>query len=501
MDKERNRRFSTGQMKPTAAAIKVNISENAPHSYDGDSSSVYDRFPSRKHSEYRVIDGNIQATELTEATEELKMGLYDRDMSCLAKRADGTLVAKKSPETSVTKRHVRGAKGFGKRTPPDERPRTDIGAKRVQRHQFTQERSFTKQSRSISTVNPPISSRRMSCPGNLSHNSPNERFSTYSRSGIPKRKTRLFAAQVQHPLDGAQAEESRYALPKIIESIGTLMTEDLYESVGKERNDELKTSKSSSPQSFNSEKSADQIQLEPLESKLNIMMSPLTTGSEGNSNGIKETPANKNRIIETTLDSKQQDIVPSRSFNSPLQNNAESSRKIKLDGKRSINIDLVRLSASDDELKTSSGRRKQLTRRKVAISPQGRAVLRPESKLSSCNDRTVAYQDSHSAKNPERDLELKVLSFLRSYQPKASPGTLKVKAAKKVKPVLSNNSLREQKSEARVFINTDTCPSTSNLINQDRSWYYQDRKGKCRYLRVPESPVPPIEWVFQHEDA
>ncbi|KAJ7394320.1 hypothetical protein OS493_000123 [Desmophyllum pertusum] len=135
------------------------------------------------------------------------------------------------------------------------------------------------------------------------------------------------------------------------------------------------------------------------------------------------------------------------------------------------------------------------------MNTQMRVDCRPKSKVSSRNDGTAAYiNESHSATNPEHELvDLKVKAFLQRHQPKASHGTLKVKAAKK-KPGFPANKLRERRSQDRIIVNTDSCPS-SNLVNQDRSWYYQDRKGKCRYLRLPESPVPPIEWVFKRSSS
>ena len=482
MDSERNRRFSTGQMKSTPTTSK---SEFDPRPHDSDVSSVYDRNRSQERSEVRVINGYTQATEVPEnlSTGLNKVGpFFERNMQH-PEHSDSAFIRKRSP---VTFRHVR-TRGFSKRTPKDERPRAYIGVNEG-KHRSTRERSLRKQNRSGN--NPPISSRRMSCPEKFSNTFPNERFGTSSRTGMPGRKTSLLT-QVNHHL-GAKTDESSYALPIITESIESLKIEGHCEFTGDERNNETKTSKSSSPRSFNSEKSADQIQLGPLESKVNVVMSSLTARSEG-----REIPANKNKIIEDALGGEQQDSVVSRSLNSSSRNGEKLFRK------QSINIDLVRVSDSEDDLTASSGRGKQPPRRKAAISPQWVVGVRPKSKIYQIDeDVTTAYQEPHSAKNSEHDLNLKVLAFLRSQQPMASPETLKAKTAKKAKPVLPNgSSLREQKKESRVFINTDTCPSTSNLINQDRSWYYQDRNGKCRYLRVPESPVPPIEWVFQHDDT
>ena len=327
-----------------------------------------------------------------------------------------------------------------------------------------------------------------------------ERSGSSTKATMPKRKTRLFA-QEKHHLEVKTDDNSRHVLPKIIESIETLRTKEENESSGNERDDDMRSNKSSSPRSFNSEKSADQVQLGANDSKTSEVMSSLATNSEGNSsNDHKETSAHNNKVIETPFDVKQQDVVSSRFFySSPLQNSIEDTRKIKIEGKQIFYIDRVHVSASENGLRMSSGRGMQSTKRKTTIIPQRGVKLRPKGKTSSGKD--LANQKSASPTISEEELNLKVLAFLRSNQPMASPGTLKVKVAKKTKTVLPRNSVPEERSKGRVFINTDTCPSTSHLINQDRSWYYQDRRGKCRYLRVPESPVPPIEWVFQPDDT
>ena len=492
MDKETNRRSPKGLMKTKMTIIKFGTStEIGSHPNGSDTSPVYDQAHTRECSDSGVVRLKNGNKQLIEEPEDQKMDLnkedlfFRRDASCSAGQSDYALIAK---TTSVKRVRPRV---FARKTQPDRIPRPDIGVN-VERERFSQERNCKKTSRYINT--PPKSSRRMSCPGNISNSFPNERLGA-STTGVllPKRKTQN---------SKSTSDKSRHVLPKLIESIETLKTEDESKSQGNEINDaEMRSINSSSPRSFYSGKSTDQVLIsDPLDVKKNIVMSSLPTRSEGNSNDQTETPTYKNKIIETTLDVKQQDIVPPRFFNSPIQNGVESTSKIKIEGKQIINIDLVHLSASDDGLMTRSISRKQVTRRNATTSPQRAVTFRPKSRTSPCNDETK--QDSHSAKISEEELNLKVLTFLKSTQPKASPGTLRVKGAKKaVKPVLTSYPMREQRGERRGFINTDTCPSNSHLINQDRSWYYQDRKGKCRYLRVPESPVPPVEWVFQKDDS
>ena len=98
----------------------------------------------------------------------------------------------------------------------------------------------------------------------------------------------------------------------------------------------------------------------------------------------------------------------------------------------------------------------------------------------------------------EKDLPLRVKEFLQKPQPKASTPSLRIKKIpdihleEKGKGISYDISLREQFTG--VPINTNSCPLMSHF--KDRKWYYQDKSGKCRYLRVPESPIPPVSFVF-----
>ena len=98
----------------------------------------------------------------------------------------------------------------------------------------------------------------------------------------------------------------------------------------------------------------------------------------------------------------------------------------------------------------------------------------------------------------DRELRFKVKEFLQKPQPKASTPSLRVKTIPDVQLQVdgagSNHHIHSMKEFAGVPINTDTCPLMSHF--KDRKWYYQDKSGKCRYLRVPESPIPPVSFVF-----
>lgn len=102
-------------------------------------------------------------------------------------------------------------------------------------------------------------------------------------------------------------------------------------------------------------------------------------------------------------------------------------------------------------------------------------------------------------------LSLKVKEFIQKPQPEASVTSLRVQRhpvahmdeeGHDLDYYTSNNTILPRKIIG-VPINTNTCPLMSHF--KDRKWYYQDKSGKCRYLRVPESPIPPISYVFSDD--
>lgn len=477
MDQERNRRFSTGQMKIAAKRSLISVPGfgiSSDHNYE---STVVSQFRSQECPVARVTKSDVQVEYVPE------------DLNVPVNSASA-LNLKSSPMKSLTKRHI-PIKDFAKGSRINGRTLSrDIEACTAERRRLTPEKD-AKEQRFLNEKFP-ISSRRMSCPdGSLK-----ERFGAFSRTstakGMARSKRKLHLTVRMKNYFDAEADESRDSLPKINESLGRSNTDEnqLLLLVGK--NFEKKTRKSPSPRAFDIEKSTDGIHLGFLESKLSSVIPSPTSESEGTDNqGQKKTLNDKSKIIEITFDNKQHDIAPSKFINLSTRNNAKSSGKIK----QSMDIDLVRLSVGQAEMTRGPESRRQITQRKGRASPRRRRVnFTPNSMNGEASQETLLTTTS------EQDIDRKVQAFLKSQQPLASPETLKVKVSKKSNSFLPNYTLQERRYTPRVCINTDTCPSTSNLINQDRSWYYQDRTGKCRYLRVPESPIPPVEWIFQHED-
>lgn len=90
----------------------------------------------------------------------------------------------------------------------------------------------------------------------------------------------------------------------------------------------------------------------------------------------------------------------------------------------------------------------------------------------------------------------KVKTFLSKPQPLKGPRSLRTMKAFKLVD-FDKESLHWNKTEVkkdRKIINTNTCPDM--CLFDERKWYYQNKSGKCRYLRVPETPIPPVESIF-----
>lgn len=421
---------------------------------------------------------------------------FDVDVSRRGYSAEVALMKKTSDITKQSDQST-SRTFFVKRS--DQSPRSDIGL-RVKMRRSPQERSLSKQSQ-FKNGPTPVSGRRMSSPGKLFNGSLSEQNSASTRIvTASERKTNRFT-QVDHFFDAKN--ESRDPLPKITKSLETLKTGD--QSRRSKSSEDVrnggKTTSKWSPQSFNSDKSTDRSQ-GLLDSKIiaeSRLTTPQTLVSEGFSDCVNKTARkNKVNVQFSRLDTKQQNTALSRPFGDFQIDSDDSSgqRKARISKRGNRGIDLVLSSGSTEEFKATTGDRmkRQTVQSKVTISTHVRTDRRPRSKIPFRRNETATSEKPYSASNPEHELDLRVKAFLRRHQPTAGPRTLKVKAVKR-KPG-SANKLRERRSQERITVNTDTCPS-SYRVNQDRSWYYQDKKGKCRYLRVPESPVPPIEWVFE----
>ena len=138
-------------------------------------------------------------------------------------------------------------------------------------------------------------------------------------------------------------------------------------------------------------------------------------------------------------------------------------------------------------------------------------------KLPSIFEENTDFQETRMIYNNSRKydaalfekepLRLKVKNFLQKPQPKASEPSLRTQKYPDAQFPMDGEELGNNHSTSKntdlpgkgmgVPINTNTCPLFSHF--KDRKWYYQDKTGKCRYLRVPESPIPPVSYVFEND--
>ena len=492
MNQEKDRRFSAEQTKlPTTTTKTFNIVA------ERDSSPNHllfvDRFNLQTRStEDKVSDGEQSSKGLTVDLNDETVASLDHEVC----RPGFSLFSEENKKASEKTKQPQVF--FVKRS--DQSPRSYIGTS-VKRHRSPQESSLAKQSQFNSNPSS-ISGRRMSSPGKLLNIPSNKKnyASTRIVTAFERKTNRRPITQVNHSLHAKK--ESRDGLPQITTSLETLTTGELSKrskSSEDVRRDGKKTSKWS-PQSFCSDKSADQSQ-GLLESKIipeSRLTPPQTLVTEEASDILSEKLSKTKIIVQASRldDDKAKDTAIARPFDFQTDSDGLSGktkvRESKRINDRKISLEYPRASSVSERMKRHQSP-------KVTMSAQMKVDQRPRTKTPFRMHRMVASDQQYSATNPEDDLDLKVKDFLRKHQPKASPRTLKVKAIKK-KPAFSASKLRERRSQERITVNTNTCPST-NLVNQDRSWYYQDRRGKCRYLRVPESPTPPIEWVFQRTSS
>ena len=491
MNKERNRRFSAEQTKLLTTTTRT-LNIVAERDSTPNHLLFVDRFNLQTRStEDKVSDREQPSKGLTVDFNDETVTSLNHEVNCLGfshfseenKKVSEPMT--KQPQAFFVKRS-------------DQSPRNDIG-RSVKRHRSPQESSLAKQTQ-LNSKPSSISGRRMSSPGKLLNIPSNKQNSASTR--IVTAFERKTGRPVMH--DSLHAKKkSRDGLPQITTSLETLTTEDHSKrsrSSEDVRKDGKMTSKWS-PQSFCSDKSADRSQ-GLLESKI-IPESRLTPPKPLVTEEASEILSEKLSKTKITVQSSRLDDGKAKhtSVARPADFQIDSDdlpgktkvRENKRINDRKISLEYSRASS------TASERMKWHQSQKVSMSAQMKIDHSPRRKTPFWMDGTTGTDQQDSATNPEHDLELKVKDFLRKHQPKASPRTLKVKAVKK-KPAFPASKLRERRSQERITVNTDTCPST-NLVNQDRSWYYQDRRGKCRYLRVPESPTPPIEWVFQRTSS
>ena len=475
--------FNREELHSSTATSKA---DRGSHPGDFSVTSTNDSFNTREFSldgQTREFNGVILATGASEDQRIVsnKLGsVFARDSSC-SKQTDTFFNGNTPSQSMITKQHVKGTT-LNTRSQLETGPAPDTGGK-VERKQFPLQ-SSPEAKKQMSARSSEAANRRMSCPAKFSMNT------VPSNDRRPKWETRL-------PMESDYnlgVEESRNGLPKIIHSVETLSAQEEDFFLANSGRYEMRSrSKSTSPKTFPTEKSVDQIFQE---SKKRLLTS---ARSDGNCAAKNKPLISHSNIIETTYSMKPHDIGSTRSFCSIIDDGSESKRKVKFELKPTIvnhssEIDVL------EEFRYRTRRRAQSEGKKETAFQNRGTHLKLRSGVLSVNN--FQSQRPQSTKVTGDDLNWKVKAFLTSSQPKASPETLKVKTEKKNKIVVPNTSgqARQERKGHRLFINTDTCPSSAQLIDQDRSWYYQDRRGKCRYLRVPESPAPPVEWVFRADD-
>ena len=105
-------------------------------------------------------------------------------------------------------------------------------------------------------------------------------------------------------------------------------------------------------------------------------------------------------------------------------------------------------------------------------------------------------RESFISKDNENDLCDRVNMFMKDSIPGKPPSTLRI--CKSIGHTFkqqrdSTTTTNEENMSLGIPINTHTCP---NLTKDRTLWYYSHRKGRCRYLRYPLSPVLRVEEIF-----
>lgn len=109
-------------------------------------------------------------------------------------------------------------------------------------------------------------------------------------------------------------------------------------------------------------------------------------------------------------------------------------------------------------------------------------------------------------KKESNELRPKIKAFIEKPVPEISPSSLLIHRRSTVADISMGGFSKAGSSTAHApaaperkksmgVVNIHTCPNVN--VFTDRSWMYQDRRAeKCRYIRAPQTPIPPISEVF-----
>lgn len=154
---------------------------------------------------------------------------------------------------------------------------------------------------------------------------------------------------------------------------------------------------------------------------------------------------------------------------------------------------------------------KDLAEEDSSSSKQLKQIQR-ESTESAANqesyDSFSEVQSSTSSWQEESEqLNSKIKKFVAKLNTTSPPSSLKIRRSTIHDISVQSHSKRSkdpvqgiERKKVYGVVNMHTCPNVN--VFKDRSWMYQDRRGeKCRYIREPPSPIPPIEHVFHHNKS
>jgi uncharacterized protein YkuJ len=111
-------------------------------------------------------------------------------------------------------------------------------------------------------------------------------------------------------------------------------------------------------------------------------------------------------------------------------------------------------------------------------------------------------------KNESNEIHRKIKAFIDQPVPELSPSSLLIRRSTVAnisfegfsKGGSTDHAQLSERKKSHEIVNIHTCPNVN--VFTDRSWMYQDRRAqKCRYIRMPQTPVPTISEIFDKKDT
>lgn len=126
------------------------------------------------------------------------------------------------------------------------------------------------------------------------------------------------------------------------------------------------------------------------------------------------------------------------------------------------------------------------------------------------SDDNLTKKNTTAWKKESNELPTKIKAFIEKPVPEISPSSLLIHRRSTVADISMSGFSKAGSTTAHAppperkksigVVNIHTCPNAN--VFTDRSWMYQDRRAeKCRYIRAPQTPIPPISEVFHPEDV